>query len=265
MATWKAIYWLIPIVVFVLLAVFYPGLLEELKSAVSGTVNWVDERTKFGATEIQADEVPVPQKLVEAYESLAGALERGNRIQRDKCLLTYKDFPDFEGFIISIDFIQEKMVLNLKTDKGVVLTSFRKEIPDLKPCLVGGISGGPTTVRVENFFHNWVKPRVYPNYDQFKTPEYNTFVGGGTISSKDVLVASGQEYSLDDEDAAYFNERVNLLYKAADHAVCFVPTTDSLIDLNDCTRRDVSSGIDDDCPREFLSTGRLTIPACESS
>lgn len=261
MATWKAIYWLIPIVVFVILAVFYPSLLEELKSAVSGTVNWVDEQTRFGATEIKADEVPVPKQLVEAYESLAGALERGNQIQRDKCLLTYKDFPNFEGFIISIDFIQEKMVMNLKTDKGVVLTSFRKEISQLKPCLVGGI---PNNVMANNFYHNWVKPRVYPNYDQFKTLEYNTFVGGGTIPRKDILVASGREYSLDDEDAAYFNERVNLLYKAAEHAVCFVPTSDSLIDLNDCTRRDVSSGIDDDCPREFLSTGQLTIPACES-
>lgn len=262
MATWKVIYWLIPLVVFVILAVFYPSLLEQLKSALGGTAEWVDKQVNFGAQEITADEIPVPKQLAEAYESLAGALERGNTLPRDKCLLTYKDFPEFEGFIITIDFIQEKMVLNLKTDKGVVLTSYRKEIPNLKPCLVGDISGGPTTT--SNFYNNWVKPRAYPRYNEFQTPEYNTFVGGGTIPRKDVLFASGREYSLDDEDAAYFNERVNLLYKAADHAVCFVPTSDSLIDLNDCTRYDVAPGIDDDCPKEFLSDDpSKEIPVCE--
>lgn len=231
MATWKAIYWIIPIVVFVILAVYYPGLLDELKSGVSGTVKWVDERTKFGAEEIKADEIPVPKQLVEAYESLAGALERGNQIQRDKCLLTYKDFPEFEGFIISIDFIQEKMVMNLKTDKGVVLTSFRKEIPSLKPCLMS----------------------QFPDSGDIRSAQPRVFDQGVVITGKETLVAGGQTYRLADEN--YFNERVIFLYKTADSAVCFIPTHPRGSSWG-CDSD--AESIDDDCLAEIKNN----LPAC---
>lgn len=239
MATWKAIYWLIPLVVFVILAVLYPGLLEQLKSKVSGTVEWVNKLVNFGAEEIKADEIPVPKQLVEAYESLAGALERGNRIQRDKCLLTYKDFPDFEGFIISIDFIPEKMVMNLKTDKGVVVTTLRKELGDLKPCLMS----------------------QFPDSGDVRSAQPRVFDQGMVITGKETLVAGGQTYSLYDKELTYFNERVTILYKTADGAVCFIPTYKGGSSWG-CDGD--KEGIDDDCPKEFLSDDpSKEIPVCE--
>jgi hypothetical protein len=262
MVTWRWVYWIIPLVALAVIGmiIWGPGaLFERTQQAVAGTVGFIQENVRIGTEELPAAEVHIPIQLKDAYNSLYAALQRAQQSSQVRCIVMYKEFPDIEGFIITFDYINGKMVMNLRTDDNIIITEFRKELP-LKPCLVGGVTGTVSDpAAASNFFYNWISPRNYPKFSQFKVPEYNWFENGMRITDRETIVAAGHEYDLEDEELTYFGDAVSLLYKADDDAVCFIPTHDG--DMT-CDDEATEEGIDDDCMKELLPSGQFTVEVC---
>ncbi|MAF99308.1 MAG: hypothetical protein CMH61_01730 [Nanoarchaeota archaeon] len=268
--SWRWVYYVIPIFALVVigLMIFGPDKLwENTTDVFNDTVGFIDDQTQVGMDEVEQTVPTIPASFVSAYESLHAALKEGKDSPRKQCLLLYDDFGQFSDFTISLNLINDKLVMDMHDDNGQVITQYNHEIEGLKPCIVGGQTGSVSNPDAAvNFFKNWINPRVFPHVNAFALPEYNWFNRGLVIDDNHKLIASGVEYDLDDEGTVLFADLPtvesgpkNVLYKADDDAVCFIVTHDG---DNTCDDEADELGVDDDCVKEFLPDGSYTIPVC---
>lgn len=181
-------------------------------------------RQKQGKTEINSF-----QDTGEAYDGIMSALRKEGG---GPCILRYKQLPDNFDSEIIIENTPQGVFIQLKNKNGQIIR--RETISGRVPCVIEGQA-------TENFFNDYLDGTecsaiCHKDYIESQKME---------IKEPEKIIVNGQEKDLEDN---------NLLFKAKDGNVCFIPTRDGGFS---CSVKD--GVLDDDCIPLIGS-----LPECEN-
>ena len=193
----------------------FPGSILDMLGKGGG---WIADNTLLGLRQNQAKtEITAFQDTDEAYDGILIALRKEGE---GPCIFRYNQLPDNFDSEIVIDSTPQGAFIQLKNKQDQILR--RETVSGRVPCAIAGQAA-------ENFFKNYldiakcgtVCPKDYNEAQKIELKE------AGKIN------VNGEELDLEDN---------NILFKAKDQNVCFIPTRDGLYS---CSVKD--GVLDDDC------------------
>ena len=230
----KFIFWIIPLVVLIILAIMYFGegsMFESIKDMVDKLVGV--SGISIGANQLSGEKPQLPPEHQQAADNLKKAFN-GFEGKKD-CFFHYGPFNDLKGVSINITVSGDKNYLNIYGGAGGTQLIESNEVK-LKPCVIAGESGGK--IVAEEFLKKFVNGNNSITKNYYSPATKIQFAKNNAVSYQ--LHGSALDSS-NLEDNGW-------LFVANENRVCFFPTN--------LVRDATSSGLDNDF---FVEINRISI------